>query len=540
MQTGVVIERFMEPEHRHLCRLNHRVPVTHRILACPETDRAAAVMTITGPCFAALEESIIGPVLRPVSVSRVSWRAYSLYQGVCMDSALLIHRLQFAFTVTYHYLFPQLTMGLAPLIVILKTLAIKKNDETYNQAARFWARIFGINFAIGVVTGIPMEFQFGTNWSHFSRFAGGVIGQTLAMEGVFAFFLESTFLGLFLYGEKRLSQGIHWLAAFMVFLGSWASGFFIIATNAWMQNPVGYEKAADGPVQLSSFWQLVLNPWAWVQYAHNMSGAVITGSFVMAAVGAFYLLSYKHVKQGRIFLRLGVIAGLIVSVLQLFPTGDWAGRMVAEKQPVTLAAMEALFDTQHGAPLVIIGQPDVANHTIDNPILVPKMLSFLTYRRWNATVKGLNEVPERDWPQNIPLLYFAYHIMVGLGTLFIAVMTIAALLLRRGKLYDARWMLWLLMLMFPLPYIANTAGWITAELGRQPWLVYGLMRTEEGFSKMVSAGNGWFTFLGFAGMYTVLSFLFFFLVLREIERGPGSTPVPAQPQSSQLHPAEVR
>jgi cytochrome d ubiquinol oxidase subunit I len=458
-----------------------------------------------------------------------------------MDSALLIHRLQFAFTITYHYLFPQLTMGLAPLIVILKTLAIKKNDETYNQAARFWARIFAINFAIGVVTGIPMEFQFGTNWSHFSRFAGGVIGQTLAMEGLFAFFLESTFLGLFLYGEKRLSRGMHWLAGFMVFVGSWASGFFIVATNAWMQNPVGYEKAADGSVQLSSFWELVLNPWAWLQYAHTMSGAVITGAFVMAAVGSFYLLSSKHVEQGRIFVRLGVIAGLIVSVLQLFPTGDWAGRMVAERQPVTLASMEALFDTQHGAPLVILGQPDVANRTIDNPIVVPKMLSFLTYRRWNAEVKGLNEVPERDWPQNIPLLYFAYHIMVGLGTLFIAVMGIAALLLWCRKLYDARWMLWLLMLMFPLPYIANTAGWITAEMGRQPWLVYGLMRTEEGFSKMVSAGNGWFTFLGFAGMYTVLSFLFFFLVRREIEHGPDSSgPAAAQQQPGQRSPAEVR
>ena len=457
-----------------------------------------------------------------------------------MDSALLIHRLQFAFTVTYHYLFPQLTMGLAPLIVILKTLAIKKNDETYNQAARFWAKIFGINFAIGVVTGIPMEFQFGTNWSHFSRFAGGVIGQTLAMEGCFAFFLESTFLGLFLYGEKRLSRGMHWLAAFMVFVGSWASGYFIVATDAWMQNPVGYEKAADGSVQLSSFWELVLNPWAWLQYAHNMSGAVITGAFVMAAVGAFYLLSNKHVEEGRTFVRVGVIAGLIVSLLQLFPTGDWAGRMVAQKQPVTLAAMEALFDTQHGAPLVIVGQPDMANKRLDNPIMVPNMLSFLTYRRWNAEVKGLNEVPESDWPQNIPLLYYAYHIMVGLGTLFIAVMVIAAFLLWRDKLYSAHWMLWLLMLMFPLPYVANTAGWMTAEMGRQPWLVYGLMRTEEGFSKMVSAGNGWFTFLGFAGMYTLLSFLFLFLIRREIEHGPGSPPLPTQPRPVQLHPREVR
>jgi cytochrome d ubiquinol oxidase subunit I len=233
-----------------------------------------------------------------------------------------------------------------------------------------------------------------------------------------------------------------------------------------------------------------------------------------------------------------VIAGLIVSVLQLFPTGDWAGRMVAQRQPVTLAAMEALFDTQQGAPLVIIGQPDMAAHKIDNPIIVPKMLSFLTYRRWNAQVHGLNEVPERDWPQNIPLLYFSYHIMVGLGTLFIAVMALASFLLWRKKLYETRWMLWLLMLMFPLPYVANTAGWMTAEMGRQPWLVHGLMRTEEGFSKMVSAGNGWFTFLGFAGMYTLLSFLFLFLVGREIGHGP--EPVPDQPKSGRLEHAEVR
>ena len=243
-----------------------------------------------------------------------------------MDSALLVHRLHFAFTVTFHYLFPQLTMGLAPLIVILKTLGLRRNDEAYHQAARFWARIFGINFVMGVVTGIPMEFQFGTNWSHFSRFAGGVIGQTLAMEGMFAFFLESAFLGLFLYGEKRLSPRVHWWSAVAVFLGSWLSGFFIIATDAWMQHPVGYFKATDGSVQLSSFWALVLNPWAWWQYAHNMSGAVITGAFVMASIGAFYLLWGKFVEYGRIFVRVGVVAGLIFSVLQLFPTGDGQGR----------------------------------------------------------------------------------------------------------------------------------------------------------------------------------------------------------------------
>jgi cytochrome d ubiquinol oxidase subunit I len=441
-----------------------------------------------------------------------------------MDSALLVDRLHFAFTVTFHYLFPQLTMGLAPLIVILKTLGLRPNGELYNQAARFWARIFGINFVLGVVTGIPMEFQFGTNWSHFSRFAGGVIGQTLAMEGMFAFFLESAFLGLFLYGEKRLSPKAHWWSAVAVFVGSWLSGYFIVATDAWMQNPVGYEKGADGSLQLTSFWQLVLNPWAWWQYAHNMCGAAITGAFVMASVGAFYVLWGQYKEHGKIFLRVGVIAGCIFAILQLFPTGDGQGRMIAQKQPVTLAAMEALFSSQPGAPLVIIGQPDVREKKIDNPILVPKALSFLTYRRWEATVEGLDNFPQELWPQNIPLLYYSYHIMVGLGTIFIAIMVVSLFLLWRNKLYDARWMLWILLLSLPFPYIANTAGWMTAELGRQPWLVYGLMLTKDGYSRTVSAGNGMFTLLGFMGMYTVLGILFLFLVRREIERGPIAEP----------------
>ncbi len=436
------------------------------------------------------------------------------------SSALLVHRLHFAFTVTFHYLFPQLTMGLAPLIVVLKTFAIRRDNESYNRAARFWARIFGINFVLGVVTGIPMEFQFGTNWSHFSRFAGGVIGQTLAMEGMFAFFLESAFLGLFLYGEKRLGPRGHWWSAVAVFFGSWLSGFFIIATDAWMQHPVGYTKAADGSAQLSSFWALVLNPWAWWQYAHNMSGTVITGAFVMASVGAFYLLWGKFVEYGRIFLRVGVIAALISSVLQVFPTGDGQGRMVALDQPLTLAAMEALFESQPGAPVVLIGQPDMQARKIDNPIEVPRALSFLTYRAWKAEVKGLNAFPEEQWPSNIELLYYSYHIMVGLGTLFIAIAVLAVILLKGGRLFSSRWMLWVLLLTLPFPYIANTAGWMTAELGRQPWLVYSLMRTADGYSKTVSAGNGLFTLLGFMGMYTVLGILFLFLVRREIERGP--------------------
>lgn len=437
-----------------------------------------------------------------------------------MEEALGLHRLHFAFTVTFHYLFPQLTMGLALLILILKTLALRTGDEHYNRAVRFWARIFGINFTLGVVTGIPLEFQFGTNWAQFSRSAGGVIGQPLAMEGIFSFFLESSFLGLLLFGEKRLGQRRHWLAALMVFLGSWLSGYLIVATDAWMQYPVGYALGPKGEIVLSSFWGLLLNPWALWQYAHNMTGAVITASFVMAAIGSFYLLSAKHESYGKTFVRVGVVAGAIASVVQLFPTGDAQGRMVAQHQPATLAAMEGLFESRSGAPLAILGQPDVPNRRLDNPLIVPRTLSFLTYRRWEAEVRGLDRFPMSDWPDRIPLVYYSYHVMVGLGTIFIAIMLLAALQLRRGKLFASRPMLWTLMLACPLPYIANTAGWITAETGRQPWLIYGLMRTAAGASPKVSAGNTWFTLIGFMGLYTVLGMLFLLLVYREIEHGP--------------------
>ena len=437
-----------------------------------------------------------------------------------MGQALDVHRFHFAFTITFHYLFPQLTMGLALLLVYLKTKALGTGDEHYNRAARFWARIFGINFALGVVTGIPMEFQFGTNWAAFSKAAGGVIGQTLAMEGVFSFFLESSFLGLFLFGEKSLGRVGHWCSAFLVFLGSWLSGYFIVATDAWMQHPAGYRLRPGGEMELSSFWGLLLNKWALWQYAHNMLGAVQTGCFVMAAVGAFYLLTKRDENYGRTFVRTGVLVGTIAALLQLFPTGDMQGKMIADHQGPTLAAMEGLFESQQGAPLAILGQPDVEKRRLDNPLEVPNVLSFLTYREWRADVKGLSEFPETDWPDQIPLLYYSYHVMVGLGTIFIAVMVAAAILLWRGRLYLSRGMLWILMICVPLPYIANTAGWMTAELGRQPWLIYGLMRTAEGVSPRVAAGNAWFTLIGFMGMYAVLAVLWLFLIYREIRQGP--------------------
>jgi cytochrome d ubiquinol oxidase subunit I len=443
-----------------------------------------------------------------------------------MDDALFIHRLHFAFTITYHYLFPQLTMGLAPLIVVFKTLALKYDDPMYDRAALFWTRIFAINFVAGVVTGVPMEFQFGTNWAKFSELTGGVIAQPLAMEGVFSFFLESAFLGMLLFGRSRLSPRAQWGAAFMVFLGSWLSGFFIVAADAWMQHPVAYTRLPNGAFQVTGFSGVLMNRWAWLQYAHTMSGAAITGAFVMAGTGAFYILSGRAVEYGQKFIKVGVIAGILFSFAQIFPTGDMHGKYMAQEQPVTTAAMEALFETRPGAPLVILGQPDIERRRIDNPIVVNDVLSFLIYGTMRAQVRGLDSFPQSDWPTNIPLLYFSYHVMAGLGTLFAAIMALSAFLLWRERLYTSKWMMWVLMCAVPFPYIANTAGWMTAELGRQPWLVYGLLRTSAGASANVSTANGLFTLLGFMGMYALLTLFFLFLVQDIVMRGP--EPAPAE------------
>ena len=343
------------------------------------------------------------------------------------------------------------------------------------------------------------------------------------MEGVFSFFLESTFLGLFLFGERRLSKLAHFGSAVMVFVGSWISGFFIIVTDAWMQHPVAYHLLPNGTYEVSSFWGLMLNPWAWLQYAHNMCGAVVTATFVMSATGAFYLLDQKHEAHGRLFLKVGVVSGLISCVLMIMPTGDLQGKAVAKYQPAAMAGMEGLFRTEKGAPIVLMGQPDMEKERIDNPLTANSVLSFLIYGTTAAEVRGLDSVPRDQWPSPLPLLYYSYHIMAGLGTYFLAVMALAVLLLLRGTLYTSRWILWPLLLSFPLPYIANTAGWMTAEIGRQPWLVYGLMRTSQGYSSHVSEGNSLFTLLGFMGMYSVLTILWVVIVYRTIETGPGST-----------------
>jgi cytochrome bd ubiquinol oxidase subunit I len=452
-----------------------------------------------------------------------------------------VDRLQFTLTVTFHYLFPILTMGLALFIAWLKTVSyfgredrrfppLRKTAEeraVYEGASRFWAKIFAVNFAVGVVTGIPLEFQFGTNWAVFSKYTGGVIGTTLAMEGVFAFFAESVFLGIFLAGRGRVSERLHYISAIFVFLGSWLSGFFIIATNAWMQHPVAYSQAGD-KLQLDSFWDLVTNSWLIWQYPHNMSGAAITGAFVLCAMGAFFLLQGKHEAFARVNLTVGIVGALIFTALQIFPTGDRAAHNTAEHQPEKFAAMEGLFQTQKGAPLVLIGNPDTEKRKLDSTIELPKLLSFLTSRRWDTTTTGLNDIPENRWPDSVPLVYYAYHIMVGLGTILLLIALIGVFLLWRGKLFRSKAMLWTLMIAFPFTYIANIAGWTTAEVGRQPWTVYGLQRTADAASppESVPAGTGIFTLLGFAGLYLFVGILFLALIARIVARGPEDIELP--------------
>jgi cytochrome d ubiquinol oxidase subunit I len=306
-----------------------------------------------------------------------------------------------------------------------------------------------------------------------------------------------------------------------VALGSWLSGYFILVTNGFMQHPVGYSVAADGSLAIGSLSTYLLNPWAWVQFAHNQMAALVTGSFVVAAVGAHYCLRGVHPVQARIYLRAGTVVELIASLLVAFPTGDQQAKMVGRHQPVTLAAMEGRFVGGPMADVALIGQPNVAAKRLDNPIEIPGALSFLANGHFGSSVSGLNDFPKESWPDNVELLYYSFHLMITLGTIFIVLMAYAGFQNLRGRLESSRGLLWVLMLAYPFPYIANTLGWMTAELGRQPWLIYGLFRTSDGYSKVVSSGDTVFTLIGFVNLYLVLGVLFLFVVGREIVRGPG-------------------
>lgn len=428
----------------------------------------------------------------------------------------------------FHYLFPIATMGIAPFVAWYAFRALRSGDEHSSQAAAFWTKIFAVTFAIGVVTGIPMEFQFGTNWAAFSAKTGPVVGQPLMIEGVYAFFLESVFLGILLYGRRRVAPELYAASAIAVWLGSWLSGYFIVATDAWMQHPVGYALGVDGTIALTSLSAVLLSPFAVWQYAHVMVAAVVAGAFVVAGVGAFYLLAQRDVAFGKDFVRSGVIVAFLSSLLVIFPTGDRNSADVTAYQPVKLAAMEGLFTSTRGAPLAIIGMPDVTGRKLIDPIFVPEVLSFLAYGNFRSNVKGLTAYATELWPP-VALTYYAYHVMVGLGTIFILLAAAATFLLIRGRLFTATPILWGLLLAIPFPFIANEAGWVVTEVGRQPWIVYGLMKTQAGISPNVVTGETIFTLIGFAGMYALLGLLFVMLMLREIAVGPTAANGPGLP-----------
>lgn len=436
-----------------------------------------------------------------------------------MDSAVVADRIQFGFTVMFHYLFPIATMGLGPFVAFYSVRAYQTGDADLELAARFWTKIFAIGFAVGVVTGIPLEFQFGMNWAQFSSRTGSVVGLPLAMEGVYAFFLESIFLGVLLYGRSTKRSRLHAASAVFVCAGSWLSAFFVIVTDAWMQHPVGYLIDASGRIELQSIGALLLSPFAWWQFAHVIVGALTAGSFILMGVGAFYLLERRGGPFGEMFVRHGLIVGLVCSIVAVYPTGDRNSANVTQYQPVKLAAMEGLFHSEDGAPLAIVGMPDVDQGILIDPVYVPDFLSFLAYGNLDADVKGLNAYARDLWPP-VELTYYAYHVMVGLGTIFVAICALGALLLWRRRLFGSRAMLWALLLAMPFPFVANEAGWLVTEVGRQPWIVYGLMRTAQGASANVAAGETVFTTIGFAGIYFVLGVLYVILTLREIGLGP--------------------
>ncbi len=431
---------------------------------------------------------------------------------------VLLSRLQFAMTICFHFIFPPVSIGLAWLLVIVEGLGWRKGDEVYVRMGKFFGKLFAITFAVGVATGIVMEFQFGTNWAEYSKFVGDIFGAPLAAEGVFAFFLESAFLGVYLFGRNKLSKGVHWFSILMVAVGSTISAFWILVANSWMQTPAGYI-VQNGRAELTSFSDAVFNPSMMIRFFHTVDAALITGAFVMAGVAAYLLLKNNRAEGARKTLKLSIIFGLIVSLLELFPFGHGHAVQVAQTQPEKLAAIEGLIDGQTNAPMVLFGVPSEDPPRLDYSIEIPGMLSWLAHGEADAYVKGLNDFPRDETPP-FWLTFVSFHSMVALGQYFIAVMLIGAFMLYRKKLWNRRWYLKLLVFSIPLPIIACQLGWITAEVGRQPWVVYKVMKTADAISLTVSAGEILFSIILFGLIYIFLGALYIFLVVREVKRGP--------------------
>ena len=431
--------------------------------------------------------------------------------------AVLLARIQFALTIGFHYIFPPLTIGMSWIIVWIMTRYKKTGSDFYRSMARFWIKLFTISFVMGVATGITMEFQFGTNWSEYSRFVGDIFGAPLAAEGILAFFLESTFIGVLFYGWNRVSSKTLWFSSLMVAVGSTLSGFWIIVANSWQQTPAGYH-LINGRAELTDFFAAVFNPSTIPRYLHTIDGALITGSFFMIGISAWFILKNRHLEFAKESLKKALIVGFIAAMVQL-PLGHYHAIQVAHTQPEKLAAFEGLFETQKGAPLLLFGIPDREEETIHQAIRIPKLLSFLVSGDFNAEVKGLRDFPKDEWPP-LGLTFYPFHLMVCLGMYFIGLMALGLILLGMKKLYRSRFFLRLFLISIPLPFIANELGWIAAEVGRQPWIVYHLLKTSQAASIAVPASHILFSIIMFCLIYSLLFCMWIFLLRREIRKGP--------------------
>lgn len=443
-------------------------------------------------------------------------------------------RLQFSLTIMFHFLFPPITMGLALFIAILETLRWRTKEDVYRRASDFWLKIFAVTFTVGVATGIVMEFEFGTNWAGYSRFVGDVFGAPLAAEAVLAFFLESGFLGLLLFGRNRISSFTRWLAAALVWFGSTLSGFWILVANSWMQTPAGYA-VRNGRAELTDFGAAVLNPSTLPRFAHTISSAWVCAAFLMVGVSAWYLLAGRASAVARLSLKLGTIAALVGVVLS-FVTGDRHAKQVARTQEAKFAAMEGLYSTQKGAPLVLFSLPPSQEGARGGPELtITRLTSFLAFGNFQAPVKGLSEFPREDRPP-VTVTFLSFHNMVILGNLMLLEALLGVWLLWRGSLEKSRWWLRLMVYSVPLPTLAIQLGWMAAEAGRQPWIVYGVLRTRDAVSKTVTGPQILFSLALFTLIYAVLAFVWFYLLRKEILHGPEEAPAPV---FAPLGPAEV-
>jgi cytochrome d ubiquinol oxidase subunit I len=432
----------------------------------------------------------------------------------------ILSRIQFALTISFHYIYPPLSIGLGVMLVVIEGLWMATKNPLYHQLARFWTKVFALTFAIGVATGIVMEFEFGTNWAAYSRYVGDVFGSALAAEGIFAFFLESGFLAILLFGWDKVGPKMHYFATVMVCLGAHFSAVWIVVANSWMQTPAGFHIVGEGlaaRAQITDFWAMVFNPSSMDRLFHTLCGGWQAGAFLVVSVSAWYLLKRKHTDFARASLRLGLVVGFVASLLQLV-SGDSSARTVAKHQPAKLAAMEGIYETTTHAPLSLFGWVDEKGERVLGPV-VPGMLSYLAFGDASAPVKGLNEFPPKDRPLVQPVFQF-YHLMVGIGLGMIAVSGLGCFMLWRGRVFERRWMLWLLVPTVLGPQIANQAGWFTAEMGRQPWIVYGLMRTSEGLSAVVKAHTVLTSLILFTLLYMLLFGVFVYVLNDKIQHGP--------------------